>query len=182
MKRAEAAAWAAFLARLNGRTGNFYAGDPSAETPRGAATGTPLVNGAGQTGTSLITDGWTGPTINILRAGDYIAWDTPTSWREMHMVVSDANSDAGGAVTLVVTPPIRESPADNATIITASATCVMMLASDDSGAWDINEALFYGVEFNAEEVFTSASSASVFLSESLALALSEVSDLVTNSP
>lgn len=153
IQRVKAADWVAFLARLNGRVGRFYAGDPSAETARGTATGTPLVNGASQTGTSLITDGWTINITGILKAGDYIAWDTPTSWRELHLVVLDANSNASGQATLTIAPPIRESPAENATIIVSAPKCVMMLAADDGAGWDVNEALYYGVRFSAEEAF-----------------------------
>src|SRR5688572_4132803 len=51
----------AALCSLNGRDGTFLFGPPGT-TKRGAATGTPLVKGASQTGEDLITDGW---TINI---------------------------------------------------------------------------------------------------------------------
>lgn len=167
MKRAEAEAWLAFLTRLNGRVGRFYAGDPSATTPRGTATGTPLVAGAGQTGNTLNTKGWTASIVPLL-AGDFIAWDTPTAWRELHKVVIDPGQtgvfygvggygDAGyggGETVLTITPPIRESPADGATLIINSPTCVMQLVSDEEAGWDVDEALFYGVRFNAEEVFS----------------------------
>lgn len=167
MKRATAEAWLAFLTRLNGRVGRFYGGDPSATTPRGTATGTPLVAGAGQTGTLLNTVGWTVGSVPLL-AGDFIAWGTPTGWRELHKVVADAGmtgalygnggyGDAGyggGEIELTITPPIRESPADNATLIISSPTCVMQLVSDEEAGWDVDQALFYGVRFSAEEVFS----------------------------
>ncbi len=153
MARATAAAWVAFLTRLNGREGRFFAGDPSAKTPRGVATGTPLVNGASQTGKTLATDGWTPTITGILLAGDFIAYDTPSGWRQLHMVVLDANSDGSGLSTLTITPPIRESPANNATIIIASPTCVMMLATDEEAGWDISTAIHFGLAFSAVEVF-----------------------------
>jgi hypothetical protein len=153
MERSSSAAWVAFLAQLNGRAGRFYAGDPSAKTPRGVATGTPLVNGASQTGVSLITDGWTPTVTNILRAGDYIAYDLASGNRQLHLVVADVNSDGGGNAVLTITPPIRESPANNAPIIVSSTTCVMMLASDDGAAWDVDTALIYGVRFSGVEAF-----------------------------
>lgn len=153
MKRDQAEPWAAFLASLHGRAGRFYAGDPAGTTPQGVATGSPVVSGANQTGTSLVTTAWSANQTGILKAGDYIAWDTPSSWREMHKVTADANSTAGGNATLAITPPIRESPANNATIIVQSPTCVMMLTSDDEAAWDI-EPLIYGIQFSAEEVFS----------------------------
>ncbi len=153
MPRVDAAAWLAFLTRLNGMAGRFYAGDPSGKTPQGVATGSPLVNGASQTGTSLITDGWTVSVTGILKAGDYIAYDVPSGNRQLHMVVVDANSDGGGNATLIVTPPIRESPANNAVIIKSATTCVMMLSTDDAAAWDVDTALIYGIRFSGEEAF-----------------------------
>ena len=44
-QRAAFAAWQAFLVKLRGSSGRFFAGDPDATTPRGVATGAPLVNG-----------------------------------------------------------------------------------------------------------------------------------------
>lgn len=178
MQRARAAAWAAFLTRLNGRVGRFFAGDPSAETPRGVATGTPLVNGGSQTGTILATDGWTPNITGILLAGDYIAWDTPTSWREMHMIVADANSNASGQASFVITPPIRESPADNVPLIINSPTCVMMLGTDAEAAWDVDESLFYGLRFSAEEAFApTVPIAEIVVSDSLTISISDISHI-----
>jgi len=151
MRDPDAANWITFLTRLAGRTGRFYAGDPSGSTPRGTATGTPLIAGAGQSGKALLTDGWTAGISPILRAGDYIAWNTPLSWRELHKVTADANSDGSGAVALSITPPIRESPANDATLIVSGATCVMMLATEEDGMWDVDEAGLYEMTFSAEE-------------------------------
>lgn len=154
MTRAQAEPWLVWLARLQGRAGRFYAGDPSAKVPRGTATGTPLVNGASQTGCAILTSGWTGGVTTILKAGDFLAWDTPSGWRELHKVIEDVASTAGGAATVRFTPPIRESPAHGATIITASPTCVMALATDDDAQWNVDEALIHDVTFNADEVFS----------------------------
>ena len=153
MKRPEAEAWAAFLSRCNGLAGRFYAGDPAALTARGPATGAPVVAGASQTGTALLTDGWTDAVTGILLVGDYIAWETPSGWRELHKMVESANSDGAGLATLQITPPIRESPADNAPLIVVSPTCVMRLATADEAAWTMDRGSAYGIAFNAEEAF-----------------------------
>lgn len=151
MQRAEAAAIQAFLVKLRGQAGRFYIGDASAITPRGTATGTPLVNGASQTGGQLITDGWSNGVTGILKAGDYLSFDTSVG-RELKLVTADANSDGSGNATFSIEPPLRNSPADNAAITVSSPTCIMMLA-DPAVEWDTDEALFYGVEFAAEEAF-----------------------------
>ncbi len=149
MKRDTAAAWQAFFVRLRGQAGRFYGYDPDSRAPRGVATGTPLVNGGGQTGASLVTDGWTASVTGILKAGDYIAFDAGTG-RELHMVVADASSNESGQATLTLEPPIRVSPLDNAALILSSASCVMMLATPDI-AWDASETSVYGLAFEAVE-------------------------------
>jgi len=97
MKRADAEYWITFLMKLNGAYGTFLLGDPSANTARGVATGSPLVNGASQTGYELITDGWTPDTTGILKAGDYIQLGTGSDSR-LYKVLDDVDSDASGTL------------------------------------------------------------------------------------
>lgn len=139
------AAWTAFFASLRGRRGTFYGYDPAATSPRGIGTGTPLVNGASQTGNTLITDGWTAGQTGILLAGDYIGVNS-----RLHMVVEDANSDGSGNATLSIEPALRESPADNAPITISSPKVTMRLV-EDVASWDLDTALFYGFSFSAVE-------------------------------
>lgn len=151
MRRAQAAAWLATLVRLRGSAGRFFAGDPDAKTPRGVATGAPLVNGASQTGASLITDGWSAYVTGILLSGDYVAFQNGAGNRELHMVVADADSDGTGNVTLVIEPPIRTSPADGAALIVNAATCEMMLVDDEQAAWDVDQIGVFGLSFSGIE-------------------------------
>ena len=150
MKRTQAAAWHAFLVQLRGASGRFYAGDPDGKTARGTATGTPLVDGASQTGISLITDGWTINITGILKAGDYIAYNVGSA-RQLHILTADANSNGSGQSTLAIEPPIRTSPANNEPIIVSSPTCIMRLIDDDQSAWDANHLSVYGISFAAVE-------------------------------
>jgi hypothetical protein len=60
----QAAELQAMFLELEGQYGTFLYGDPNylAQGPRGLATGSPLVKGAGQTGNTLVVDGlicWT---------------------------------------------------------------------------------------------------------------------------
>ena len=102
----------------------------------GVNTGTPLVNGASQTGTSLITDGWTNDTTGILKKGDVFTIANVNSVNPVNKVntgnlqqfvlTADANSGATtGPATLAILPAItttgpyqtvNASPADNAAI------------------------------------------------------------------
>ncbi len=125
MDRDNIANWKAFFARLQGRKNTFYAYDPDYTTPRGVATGTPLVNGGSQTGNTLVTDGWTVSTTGILKAGDYFSVGG-----ELKMVTQDANSDASGNCTINFEPAIRNSPSDNASIVTSNPKCEMYLNAD----------------------------------------------------
>lgn len=145
MEKAEARAWIAFLVSLRGRVGTFLAYDPEHRTPLGVATGTPLVDGAGQTGRSLATRGWTNSVTGIMKAGDYLAFAN-----RLHMVVEDASSDGTGDATLSIEPPLRESPSDGASITVSNPTAIMRLAGD-SAEWSENTARHYGISFAGVE-------------------------------
>lgn len=79
----------------------------------GAGGGTGLVNGAGQTGAWLTTDGWT-PNTTVLRAGDVVRI---AGLPVVRHVLADVASDGTGAATLGVDPPCYTAPADNAEIL-----------------------------------------------------------------
>lgn len=116
---------AAFFTKLRGRANRVALRDYGYTGARGAATGTPVVNGAGQTGASLNVSGFTPGVTNILRAGDYFQVGV-----ELKLVVADANSDGGGLATLVFEPPLRAAPANGAGIVTAAPAAIMMLKQD----------------------------------------------------
>lgn len=146
MLRANAAAWVAFLVGLQGRAGRFYAFDPDAKTPRGTWAGTPLVNGASQTGSSLICDGFTaGATV---KAGDYFQVGT-----ELKMVTADGTADGSGNLTISFKPSLRASPADNAALTSTNPVCIAMLIDDEQAAWDADNISLFGLTFSWVEVF-----------------------------
>ena len=149
MKRADAEYWISFLMKLNGPYGTFLLGDPNGQTARGVATGTPVVNGANQTGNELITDGWTTSTTGILKAGDYIQLGSGSTSR-LYKVLDDVNSDGSGNATLTVWPDLRTAPADNATITVSNPKGLFRLNSSQT-SWDISEASIYGMTFGARE-------------------------------
>ncbi len=109
----------------------------------GALGGTPLVNGASQTGSSLVTDGWTAAAANRLKQGDVFtiagvyAVNTmskqSTGALQQFTVTADTASDASGNATVPISPAIvasgpyqnvSGSPADNAalTVLGTAAT------------------------------------------------------------
>lgn len=112
----------------------------------GAFAGTPLVNGASQTGSSLITDGWTGSITNLLTVGDIFTitgvyavnpQSRVSTGALQQFVVTAAASSVGGASTLSISPAITISgqfqnvtnaPADDApiTMLGAASTASPM--------------------------------------------------------
>lgn len=149
MTREAAEQWVAFLLALNGREGTFLLGDTLNTTPRGTGTGTPLVNGASQTGNTLVTDGWTAGVTGILKAGDWFQLGTGSSSR-LHKIVQDATSDGSGNATLEIWPRLRSSPADNAALTLSAPKGLFRLASNVR-AWSIGLAQLYGLSFAAVE-------------------------------
>jgi len=145
MRREDAEPWIAAMLSLNGRRGTFYLGDASATTPRGTATGTPLVNGASQTGQTLVTDGWTSGVTGILKAGDYMQIGD-----RLYKVLADANSDGTGNATFDIWPRLRESPADNAAI-TVTNTKGLFRRADNAAEWDIAPGKIFSMSFEAVE-------------------------------
>lgn len=140
-----ASEWTAFFVSLRGRVGTFSGFDPLRTSPRGIGTGTPLVNGASQTGHSLITDGWTISQTGIMKAGDPLEVGG-----YYYMMAEDVNSDGSGNATLEIEPKLRTSPATNAPITVTNPKVIMRLAADDIG-WNESTAGFYGFQFNAME-------------------------------
>lgn len=100
--------------------------------PRG---GTPLVNGASQTGATLITDGWTAAAANRVKKGDRFTLPSvnhvnPSNYQstgslQQFLITADGDSSGAGALTLNISPSITltgaeqtvdVSPADNAAL------------------------------------------------------------------
>ena len=148
MKREDAEVWNAFLLRLDGSFGTFLMGDPIAATPRGSAAstpGTPVVNGADQTGHELAIDGLPASATGYLKAGDYIQLGSGSS-AKLHKVLEDVDSNASGEATLNIWPDLRSSPSDDATVAVSNAKGVFRLV-DNTINWDIGSNSFYSISF-----------------------------------
>ena len=134
----------AFLASLRGRSGRFYFTPTFAASPLSSITGSPLVNGAGQTGASLVVDGFTG----TIKTGDFFHFDT-TAGRELKIVTEDR----AGPGTLRFEPAIRIPPADNAQLVFSSPSCIMMLDSDDQAGPSVTGSFPYGYSIQMVEAY-----------------------------
>jgi hypothetical protein len=118
----------AFVSRLNGQQHRFTLQN-HAEPQRGTLNGTPLVQGAAQTGTSIDIDGATPSQTGWIRAGDFFSVNG-----ELKMCVVDADSDGSGNVTIEFTPRLRVAPANDAPVTVSGGTSTFLL-SNDGVAW-----------------------------------------------
>jgi hypothetical protein len=106
----------------------------------GPLGGTPLVNGASQTGASLVTDGWTAAAASRLKKGDVFTIANvfhvnpqtrqSTGVLQQFTVTADVSSDGSGNATIPISPSItvsgafqtvNASPADNAALTIVGA-------------------------------------------------------------
>ena len=152
VKRSDSEYWNSFLLRLRGQFGTFLLGDPNGATPRGSAAsaaGTPVVNGASQTGNELNIDGLPASATGYLKAGDYIQLGSASTAR-LYKVLEDVDSNGSGEATLNLWPDLRSSPADGATVVVSSAKGVFRLTNNEA-VWTINNAGFYSISFAAVE-------------------------------
>jgi len=152
MARADAEQWIAWLLSLNGRAGTFQLGDPLGATPRGALGGSPLVNGAGQTGSSLTIDGCTPSVTGWLKAGDYIQLGSGAT-ATLHKVLQDVDTNGSGQASIDIWPSMRTAPADNSVVVVNSAKGNFRLNSNEVD-WSITEASTYGLVFACVESIT----------------------------
>jgi hypothetical protein len=133
----------AFLAAMRGRSGTCYLSPQ--ETPLGTVSGTPLVNGASQTGTTLVTNGW-GASETVLMAGDYFEVNG-----ELKVATADVVSDGAGAATINFAPDLRQSPVDNEPIIVSNPKCTMRLTDDSQAQWQLSLSRVYVVGLSLVE-------------------------------
>lgn len=132
------AEWKVFLVSLRGTSGRFYVSDPQGTTPRGEAStneGTPLVNGASQTGSSLNIDGCPNSVINYLKKGDYLSISYSGGNKSLHIVSQNVDTNGSGEATVSIEPPIRDIPDDDAEITLTNPTCVMQMIDNDQTGW-----------------------------------------------
>jgi hypothetical protein len=147
MHEAAAGDWAGFFMALRGSVGTFLLGPSIRKSPRGIATGTPLVKGGSQVGNTLVTDGWTAGQTGIMKRGDWFQLGTAAT-STLHRVVQDANSNGSGEATLEIFPGLRSSPADNAALTITNPKGLFRLASPVPEAYD-SQKICDGMSFTA---------------------------------
>jgi hypothetical protein len=141
---------------------------------------TPLVNGASQTGASLVTDGWAVSTL-VLKAGDVFTISTGTAVNgvgpenkqdlgtlQQFVVTADVTSDGSGNATIPISPPITPT--------TAQQT---VTASPDDGATVLpvgTEATAYPVNMLYHSLFATFATATLIMPNDVDMGARKVGD------
>lgn len=128
--------WVAFLLSLRGQYGTFLLGDPDKAAPRGTATSATVSGLLGDRTVTVVMAG-------TLLAGDYIQLGSGAAAR-LHKVLVDQS----GSGNLEIWPALRADYSGSATLTDTKG--VFRLASNVT-EWDINNASFYGIQFEAME-------------------------------
>ena len=151
MKREKASEWIAFMMKLKGREGTFYAYDPDAKEPQGKVTTSVTLNGAIAVGdTSIDVDCSNNNLTDAFKAGDYIQIGTGSNAR-LYMITDDANTNSTGGATLEIQPPVKKASASGSTVVVDNPVGVFRMDSDDLG-WDANHVSVFGISFSFTEV------------------------------
>ncbi|WP_445336251.1 hypothetical protein ACSR9E_07225 [Citrobacter koseri] len=135
----------ALVAELDGEYGRVKIRDwgRSGRTPAGS----PLVDGANQTGTELHSKGWTAGTV-VLRKGDYITVND-----ELKIVTADVSSASNGTALIPFAPMLRSSPPANAVIEVANPYGIFKLKDNQQGGGNRVPGVFTSYTLEFEEAF-----------------------------
>jgi len=125
MTRAQFAPIHAFVLKQRGQYESFQVIPPVVGVGLGSPAGTPLVNGADQTGRTIVTDGWSN-SIVIFKAGDYLKF---ANHDKVYAVTVDASSSGAGAATIAIEPALITSPATDSAITYTSVPFTVALTS-----------------------------------------------------
>ena len=125
MTRAQFAPIHAFVLKQRGQYESFQVVPPVVNAGLGSPAGTPLVNGADQTGRSVVTDGWNNAIV-IFKAGDYLKF---ANHDKVYTVTADVTSSGAGAATIAIEPALITSPADDSAITYTSVPFTVALTT-----------------------------------------------------
>jgi len=144
--------WAAFFGFAQLQRGQYCAFTfvlpGTLATPQGVATGTPLVNGASQTGRSVLTKGWTHSITGILKAGDVIKF---AGHNKVYMLTADADSDGSGNAALSIEPALFVSPADSEALTVSNVPFTVAFTRDTRES-DVAPGMFFSFAADMVEV------------------------------
>ena len=157
LERATAEAWIAWRAALRGRYGYFrLTVDPTARTPMGAVSGSPVANSAMSPAVNtarsrlLYVRSLGAGVTDVFKAGDWISVSV-NSLPRLHKVLQTVSSDGSGNAVLDIAPALRGDIADGAAITYQNCQGTFRL-SDDVADWTVDRLKDYGMTLRAMEM------------------------------
>lgn len=113
---------------LGGRNGTFTAVIPEVSTPKGVATGNPVVSGAHAIGaSSLSASGFTVSVVGQLKAGDIIKLGNHS---KVYQVTADVSSNASGVASIAIYPKLMKSVPSGTSITVKDVPFYLRLNND----------------------------------------------------
>lgn len=141
----------AFLTLLEGTSNYFKFFLPGYTALKSGYSGALNVNGASQTGKSLICNGATPSITNLVQPGDYVVING-AGFPELKMITANASSDVSGNITISFEPAIRVSPTTATAVVISNPYVMLQSVNDDNASWDMTPPLISQFELNCLEV------------------------------
>lgn len=123
----------------------------------GVRGGTPLVNGASQTGSSLVTDGWTAAIATRVLEGDTFTMTSVNAVNPQNrqntgdtrdfVVTADTASDGSGNMTIPISPAITPGSTNQFRTVTASPADDAALTFTGAASADSPQGLYFHPDF-----------------------------------
>lgn len=128
MPSLQAAPIEALLASLRGRVNRLVLWNIARRALTGSGGGTPIVNGAGQLGTSIAVSGLPASVTGWANVGDMVGIGG-----ELKMLTARVDSGGTGLATLQIAPPMRAAPAHGSAIVVTQPTARFVAAENQVG-------------------------------------------------
>ncbi len=129
---------------LDAGTGAYYLNE--------ATSGEAVVDGAGQTGSSLNIATGEASITGWLKAGDYFQLGSGSTTR-LFIATEDVNTAADGSATVSTWPDVRSATTDGEAVTISSPKGLWRL-NDSVARWSVDRASIYGISFTAVEAVT----------------------------
>ena len=151
LQQAKAQEIFAFLQKQKGSFEDFTIQAPLDNLGAGKSETDIQVVGAHTSGdASIALDGFSASQTGALKAGDIIKF---ANHSKVYMVQSDIDSDSGGALTVLISPNLVASLADNEAVTVNKPSFTVYLENNEI-MYSTDASGFYSISFDVREVIT----------------------------
>jgi hypothetical protein len=151
LQQAKAQEMFAFLQKQKGSFEDFTIQAPLDNLGAGKSETDIQVVGAHTSGdASIALDGFSASQTGALKAGDIIKF---ANHSKVYMVQSDIDSDSGGALTVLISPNLVASLADNEAVTVNKPSFTVYLENNEI-MYSTDASGFYSISFDVREVIT----------------------------